>query len=63
MKKIYLIPTTTVVKVELQHIIAASLNGLGDEGGTATLTEEEAEEGAAGMSRWGGIWDDEDIDF
>ena len=61
MKKIYIIPTTKVVNVELQHIIAASLTGVDEEGGTANLTEESADEGADGMSRrWGSLWNDDE---
>ena len=60
MKKTYLIPTTIVVKVELQNIIAASLTGLGANGGTTTLTEEVADSGTDSWSRGGGYWDDED---
>lgn len=60
MKKTYIIPTTNVVKVELQHIIAASLTGITESGGSTVLTEEEAENGADGMSRRRSFWDDDE---
>lgn len=60
MKKIYLSPATMVVNVELQHIIAASLNDVNDSGGTATLTDEEAESGTPGMSRHTNVWEEEE---
>ena len=60
MKKIYFAPETKTVKIQTQHIIAASLNGLGDEGDTTTLTDESAEGGTDGWARRGGFWDDED---
>ena len=58
MKKIYFAPETKTVKIQTQHIIAASLTGLGDEGGTTTLTEESAESGSDSWARRGNIWDD-----
>ena len=60
MKKTYINPTTVVVNIELQQIIAASLNGVGDVGGTATLTDESADSGTDGWARGGGGFWDED---
>ena len=48
MKKIYQIPTTTVMNVELQQMIAESINMGGSYGGGAIL------------SRQGSAWDDDD---
>ena len=58
MKKIYFAPETKTVKIQTQHIIAASLTGLGDEGGTTTLTDENADSGSDSWARRGNIWDD-----
>lgn len=62
MKKTYSIPTTQVVKVELQHIIAESspLSSIGETGGTVSLTEESADENSDSWSRSIGSWNDED---
>ena len=61
MKKIYIIPTTKVVNVELQHIIAASLTDIDEQGGTTTLTNEQADSGTDSWTRrWGGAWDDDE---
>lgn len=50
-----------LVKDETATIIAASLNGVGDTGGSAILTEETVESGTDGLSRSGGsLWDDGD---
>ena len=64
MKKIYLSPTTKVVEVELQHIMAGSLNGLTDEGGTMDLADESADDGADAWSRRrrNSEWEDEEED-
>ncbi len=50
MKKIYNAPVTEIIKVETQQIIAASPSA----GMYATDAT------SAGMSRGGGLWDDED---
>ena len=60
MKKIYIEPNMKVVKVQLCNMIAASLTGLGNEGGTATLTDEDADEGGSSWARRGSLWSDED---
>lgn len=61
MKKIYMTPEIMLVKDETATIIAASLNGVGDTGGSAILTEETVESGTDGLSRSGGsLWDDGD---
>ena len=61
MKKIYQNPETTIVAVELSNMIAASLSGVTEAGGTTTLTDELAESGTASWSRGTSIWgDDED---
>ena len=54
MKKIYIIPTTTVVKVETVHMIAASPE-------TITISNDSYTEGTVIQSRQGfDLWDDED---
>ncbi len=57
MKKTYLSPNTTVVKVELQNMIAVSTQGLDPSKETIETQEEKAE--TPGMSRQS-LWDDED---
>ena len=54
MKKIYVNPQTTVTRIELQRMIAASPTG-------GTVYGTNAESGATGFSRGNsGTWDDED---
>ena len=60
MKKIYQNPETTIINVKLSNMIAASLTGVTESGGTTTLTDEKAESGAAGWSRGNSVWDDEE---
>lgn len=61
MKKTYINPTTTVVKIALTQMIAASdLSGVTEAGGSMTLTETQAESGVAGMSRNINVWGDDD---
>lgn len=61
MKKTYINPTTTVVKIALTQMIAASdLSGVTETGGSMTLTESQAESGAPGMSRNINVWGDDD---
>jgi hypothetical protein len=61
MKKIYIMPATIVVKVATTKMIATSLGGLTNSGGTIILDEEEADYGSDGMGRgFGGLWDDEE---
>lgn len=57
MKKTYLSPNTTVVKVELQNMIAVSAQGLDPSKQTIETQEEDAE--TPGMSRQS-LWDDEE---
>lgn len=57
MKKTYLSPNTTVVKVELQNMIAVSTKGLDPSKETIEIQEGEAE--TPGMSRHS-LWDDEE---
>lgn len=57
MKKAYLSPNTTVVKVELQNMIAVSTQGLDPSKETIETQNEDAE--TPGMSRQS-LWDDED---
>ena len=57
MKKIYFAPNTTVVKVELQQIIASSPLNISGDTGNAT-TNEEAPDGPV-LSHGGSIWDEE----
>lgn len=52
MKKIYIIPTTTVVKVETAHMIAASEN--------ITLGGSYNESSVIQSRRGNSFWDDED---
>ena len=56
MKKIYIIPTTTVVKVETAHMIAAS----GPEGFNGYLNASGGDGSAALSRRGNAFWDDED---
>ena len=59
MKKIYFAPETKTVKIHTQHIIAASLGGLTESGGSVDIPEGDADEGADAMSRrFGGLWED-----
>ncbi len=61
MKKTYMNPTTTVVKTVLTQMIAASdLSGVTETGGTMTLTESQAEKGAAGMARSFNAWGEDE---
>ena len=61
MKKTYIAPSTIEVRVALTSMIAASgLDNLTEAGGYVTLTDEEAESGAAGMSRHISIWDEDE---
>ena len=60
MKKIYFAPETNIEKVELQQMIAASLNSMDSSGGVVELTETELDSGVEGESRGGFFWDDED---
>lgn len=61
MKKTYMNPTTTVVKTVLTQMIAASdLSGVTETGGTMTLTESQAESGAAGMARSFNAWGEDE---
>ena len=61
MKKTYMNPTTKIVKISITRMIAASLGGLNETGGTTTLTNEYASEGGAAMSRHGrSLWDDDE---
>ena len=56
MKKIYFAPNTKVVKIALQHIIAASP-------GNVTLSTDDTqvtEQSGVGSRRFGSLWDDED---
>ena len=56
MKKIYIIPTTSVIKVETVHMIAES----GPEGFNGEL-DTNGGDGSAALGRRGGdFWDDED---
>lgn len=57
MKKTYLSPNTTVVKVELQNMIAVSTQGLDPSKETIETQKENAE--TPGMSRHS-LWDDEE---
>lgn len=57
MKKTYLSPNTTVVKVELQNMIAVSTKGLDPSKETIETQNEDAE--TPGMSRQS-LWDDEE---
>lgn len=57
MKKTYLSPNTTVVKVELQNMIAVSTKGLDPSKETIETQKEDAETPA--MSRHS-LWDDEE---
>ena len=57
MKKAYLSPNTTVVKVELQNMIAVSTQGLDPSKETIETQNEDAE--TPGMSRQS-LWDDEE---
>jgi len=57
MKKTYLSPNTTVVKVELQNMIAVSTKGLDPSKETIEAQPENAE--TPGMSRHS-LWDDEE---
>lgn len=41
MKKIYLQPETDIVEIELQQMIAGSLNSIDDNGGDVDINEEE----------------------
>lgn len=56
MKKIYFAPETKVVKLALQHIIAASP-------GNVTLSTDDdqiTDQSGVGSRSFGGFWDDED---
>ena len=58
MKKTYLMPATTVVKVKLQQMIALSLQ---DTGGKAPLNNTTLDDEDVVLSRRGGSpWDDEE---
>lgn len=57
MKKTYLSPNTTVIKVELQNMIAVSTQGLDPSKETIETQKENAETPA--MSRHS-LWDDEE---
>lgn len=57
MKKTYLSPNTTVVKVELQNMIAVSTQGLDPSKETIETQNDDAE--TPGMSRHS-LWDDEE---
>jgi len=61
MKKIYLKPTTELVKVAQQLMATGSLNVNGD-GGTGTVYDEELEDGDKVLSRRRGNWEDEEYD-
>ena len=63
MKKIYQNPETTIVTVELSNMIAASLGGVTESGGTTTLTNEQAESGTASWSRSTSVWGDDEEEF
>ena len=58
MKKIYFSPQTTIVTIEVQHVIAGSPVG-------TAVTEEEADQNLDVLSRRNStsIWDDEDDDL
>ena len=56
MKKIYFAPETKVVKLALQHIIAASPGNV-----TLSTEDDQVTDGnAVGARGFGSIWDDED---
>ena len=62
MKKIYLKPTTELVKVAQQLMATGSLNVNGD-GGTGTVYDEELEDGDKVLSRRNrNAWEDEEYD-
>ena len=58
MKKVYLIPELSIVKVELQQMIAESAS-LSFDPGTAGEAASEGED-ATVLSRGNSLWDDED---
>jgi len=57
MKKIYFAPKTTIVKVELQQIIAASTLNIDGDTGTSNVNEETPD--GPVLSHGGSIWDEE----
>ena len=54
MKKIYLAPDTTIVKVEITNILAGSLS-LDNDGGTGELVNEVGDGGV--LSRGSSLWE------
>ena len=60
MKKTYLNPTTSIVFLETQHVVAASPFSFNDTAGTGSGTLSEETVTGDAMSRGRGAWDDED---
>ena len=56
MKKIYFAPNTKVVKIALQHIIAASPGNVT----LSTDAEQVTDQSGVGSRRFGGFWDDDE---
>lgn len=55
MKKQYINPAIVIVKVEVQHLMAGSLD---PEKGTGTASQQDAPGGIEAESRRGGFWDE-----
>lgn len=61
MKKTYLMPATSIVKVKLQKMIAGSPLELSGDSGTAKFNNTELADGDVVLSRGNSLWgDDED---
>lgn len=60
MKKTYLMPATSIVKVKLQKMIAGSPLNISGDSGTAKFNDTELGTQDVVLSRGNSVWDDED---
>ena len=66
-KKLYEVPTCTVVHLATEHYLlgesAPKVRPGGDQGGSVTIenpTEDDEDTNLSGAKRWGGGWEEED---